>query len=390
MTEDRKRLDAKTVENLRAEDDKVHRYFDGPASYGLFLEVKRSKRDGRQLKTFYQRITVDGKRYDLSLGSYPDLSLGDARLIASAHAKVVRDGNAKVVKGGNAKVVKADSDHRVKEEPAPVEKSVPTFSEAAEAVIALRSNGKSTKTIASERTTLGFHMSTLLDRKIDEITRQDVLGVLYSLRQRAPMSARRIESWLEAIFEWAIGTGSRIDNPFDSPTKHLLPNAKHKVTNRKSLPHQDVEDFIWEIRNCNNREKTVRLAFELQILLASRPVEPLGAQWGEIHPDYEVFRPKTKGMPSLYWPCWVIPEERYKIGQEMVFPLSRQALKLLVEAIPFSHLHPTLIFPSPHGLQSETKRLNEIQKQFNDAHAHGSRDSFKTWTQEYFISENLA
>ena len=374
MTKDRKRLDAKTVENLRVEDDKVHRYFDGPASYGLFLEVKKSKRDGSQLKTFYQRLTIDGKRHDLSLGAYPELTLGDARLIAAANAKVVKDGG----------------DPRVKEEPAPVEKPVPTFSEAAEAVIALRSKGKGNKAIARERTSLKFHMPTLLDRKIDEITRQDLLGVLYPLRQRAPTSASKLEAQLTAIFEWAIGTGARDDNPFDSSIKHLLPNTKHRVTNHKSLAHQDVEDFVRQIRNCDNRERSLRLAFEFQILLAARPGEPLGAQWGEIHPDYEVFRPKTRGMPSLYWPCWVIPEERYKTGREMVFPLSRQDLELLVEAIPFSHLHPNLIFPSSHGSQFQTHRLNSIQHQFNDADAHGSRDSFKTWVQEYFITEALA
>ena len=382
MTKDRKRLDAKTVEKLRAEDDKIHRYFDGPASYGLFLEVKKSKRDGRQLKAFYQRLTIDGKRRDRSLGSYPDLSLGDARLIAAA--------NVKMVKAGSNPSVKEEEPASVEAKPEPAVESVPTFSEAAEAVIALRAEGKKGKTIARERNFLRYHMSTLLDRKVDEITRQDVLGVLYPLRQRAPTSARTLEAWLTAIFEWAIGTGARTDNPFDSSTKHLLPVTKHKVTNRKSLPHQDLEDFVLQIESCDKRERPLRLAFELQILLASRPGEPLGAQWGEIHPDYEVFKPKTKGMPSLYWPCWVIPEERYKIGREMVFPLPRQALKLLVEAIPFSHLHPTLIFPSSHGIEFYTKRLNLIQHQFNDADAHGSRDSFKTWVQDYDIRENLA
>ena len=359
----RGRLTATFVKNIK----EPRKYYDGPGTNGLYLRVRRAP-TGRILKVFCQKILIDNKFVDLGLGPCSKVSLKLARKKADA----------------NAELVAAAGDPREKE------KAVPTLAEAAEMFLAVRSEGKRTAYVKGQRDRLRRYAKCLLGKQVDQITRDDVRSVLRPIWSSNHAAASSVLSLLSMIMEWAIGEDHRPDNPADGTSIRSLPDIKHEVTNFPSVPHQEVEDFIRTIRQFPNRDLSVILAFEFKIVTATRSVETCGARWDEIHMDRVVFTPKTKGMLPLRWPCWVIPKERYKTRREIVIPLSRQAIRILVEAIQLRNRHPYLIFPSPMGNTLPPQPFVRLQHRLNEAVPHGFRDSFRTWCQDYEVNNDLA
>ena len=102
-----RRLTAKLVNAI----NRPGKYHDGDA--GLYLYVQ--ERNGRLRKSYVQRITVHGKRVEIGLGSAKWTTPSEARVAAQANRKVARTGG----------------DPRRRPE------TVPTFEEAADAVIAI-------------------------------------------------------------------------------------------------------------------------------------------------------------------------------------------------------------------------------------------------------------
>ena len=64
--------------------DTAGRYGDGG---GLYLNVSRSVS-----KSWVQRITIEGRRRDIGLGSYPAVSLAQARSLSAANRAAVAEG----------------------------------------------------------------------------------------------------------------------------------------------------------------------------------------------------------------------------------------------------------------------------------------------------------
>ncbi|MXX34201.1 MAG: DUF4102 domain-containing protein, partial [Gemmatimonadetes bacterium] len=97
------------------------RYGDGFGGYGLSLQVKAGKH-GRILKSWAQRVRIDGKESNIGLGAYPVVTLAEARQQALA--------NRRMIAQGRDPRRNRDTGDRT-----------PTFAEAVESVIALQSKG---------------------------------------------------------------------------------------------------------------------------------------------------------------------------------------------------------------------------------------------------------
>ena len=110
-----------------------------------------------------------------------------------------------------------------------------------------------------------------------------------------------------------------------------------------------------------------KLAFEFQVLTASRSGEVREARWSEV--DFE-------GR------VWAVPAQRMKAKKEHRVPLSTRAVQVLGEALSLSDSS-GLIFPSStaRGPLSNTllKLLRELHIQ---AVPHGFRSSFRDWCAE--------
>ena len=153
---------------------------------------------------------------------------------------------------------------------------------------------------------------------------------------------------------------------------------------------REIRSFIEAIDRTINIFLASRLALKFKTLTGTRSGETVGARWDEIELDRIIFEPQDETLPALPWPCWVIPAERFKTGTEMVVPLSIRAIRVLVEAIPLSHLHPQLIFPAPQGGMLKSESLVDLQHRFSTTVPHGLRNSIREWAQGIRVDSEVA
>ena len=106
--------------------------------------------------------------------------------------------------------------------------------------------------------------------------------------------------------------------------------------------------YIAEMRTLTSHDLSIRLGMEI-LRYSPRPAtDPVfEGEWSDINLNHEVFTPKNKSLPPLRYPCWVVPKHKTKTQEEdIVIPLSEQALKILHEALTLRKRHPRYIFPT--------------------------------------------
>lgn len=277
--------------NLRGRDLKKitrpGRYGDGRGSYGLALDV-RPRAGGGVRKNWVQRIRIGGRPTYLGLGSYPLATLTEAR------KKALR----------NRRDIEAGIDPRSG-------KSVPTFAEAAEKVIASHAKGwkPGSSTEKGWRTTLVLHAVPVLgDKPVDQITTAEVLACLTPIWATKPPTARFVKQRISAVMRWCIAQGHRADNPVDETLSAALPRQNRQTEHHRALPHAEVRDAIARIRLIGTPSPVTVLALEFQIVTASRPAEALFARWNEVSEQTATWtipprtyekRPRTQG-PTIH------------------------------------------------------------------------------------------
>ena len=180
------RLTAAFVKNVTSPG----RYGDGRGGHGLNLLVKPRAADGFA-KSWSQRLWIRGKRVNIGLGGYPVVTLAAARNASLENARAVADGrDPRTERGSNV---------------------VPTFSEAAVAVIAIKSGswrdgGKSAKQWeASLRDYAHPNLGAM--QKVSDVETADVLAILTPIWNSKPETARRVRQRISAIMDWAVAQG---------------------------------------------------------------------------------------------------------------------------------------------------------------------------------------
>ena len=130
-----------------------------------------------------------------------------------------------------------------------------------------------------------------------------------------PETANRVEQRIGEIMEWSIAKGYRTNNPV-AAVNAVLPRNGNGKSHHRALPWQQVPNAIETIRNTDAYLAT-KLAFEFLVLTAARSGEVREAKWSEIDIGNEI---------------WTIPADRMKAGVEYTVPLSKQAVKVLLDA----------------------------------------------------------
>ena len=312
-------------------------YADGN---GLTLRVT----DGG--KRWIQRITVGGKRRNIGLGGYPAVALKEAREIAVANLEAIRQGRDPIAE---------------RQRPA-----MPTFRQTAEQVIELRRPTWSSERHATQWTeSLTNHAYPLIGSKpVDEITTADVLAVLTPIWTSKGPTATRVKQRMRVIFDYAIASGWRSDNPA-AAVASALPRRSRIKRHHPALPYDEVPAAMEHIRE-STADPSTRLAFEFLVLAAARAGEIRGATWAEI--DVEAT-------------TWTVPAERMKTRREHRIPLSDRALAILSEARKLGDgdglIFPNRISGKPLSNMAFTELLRRLKF---EAVPHGFRSSFKDWT----------
>ena len=320
---------------------KPGKYTDG---HGLFLKV-----DATGAKRWVQRIVIRGKRTEIGMGSTSLVTLAEARETALENRKLARA-------GGDPLQAKRAS------------QALLSFEEAARKVHKIHEpNWRNKKHAAQFLSTLETYSFPRIGKlKVSEVTSADVLAVLQPIWLEKPETARRVRQRIGTVMKWAVANGWRTDNPADA-ISHALPRHIDTQKHRKSLPYDEVPEFLEALRSSDAGAAT-KLALEMVILTASRPSEVRKADWSEF--DLE------NGI-------WTRPALHMKSKKEHRVPLSPRVMEILAEARTLG-TGEGFVFPGTKYSKplSDMTLLKQTKALGYDVDVHGFRTSFKTWTQE--------
>ncbi|MEH6646300.1 tyrosine-type recombinase/integrase [Sulfitobacter sp.] len=343
------KLNAKKVQSLK----EPGMYGDGA---GLYLNVATGG-----TKSWLLRVTIKGqsKRREIGLGSIDTLSLADARTTSQQLRSEAKAGRDPRVKRDHCQITFEEAARELHKDLAP------TF--------------RNEKHRAQWLSSLNNHAFPKIGgRSVADIQRQDVLEVLSPIWVDMHPTAKRLKQRLEAVFDHAIGKGSReAPNPVDGALRRALPKGKHKPKHHSALSWQEVPSFMDDL---SDRKAIAALCLRFAILTAARSGEARSATWSEFDLDGST---------------WTIPAARMKAGEEHRVPLSAEAMAIL-ELV--KGLDPALPFPSPNSSKSLTGKplsVNAFRPLFQRMNregmtAHGFRSSFRDWCAEKAQDRQLA
>jgi integrase len=292
MARQPKRLTARTVATTK----KLGRHADGG---NLYLTISKTGAGVSRRWTFLYSLA--GKQREAGFGPAATVTLAEAREKAAGYRSMLAKGIDPL------DVKKAD------QEAAAARK---TFGQCAdELIISKRREWRSEIHAGQWRTTIDDYCGPILDKPVDAIDTQAVLGVLQSVWGRIPETASRLRGRIEAVLDYAKAHDWRSgENPaaWRGHLALILPKRGNLTRgHHAAMDYRDVPEFVAKL---HEHETIPATALEFLILTAARSGEVLGATWDEIDIDARV---------------WVIPASRMKAGREHRVPLSTRAMAIL-------------------------------------------------------------
>lgn len=323
------------------------RYADGD---GLYLVVSETGR-----RAWLYRYQINGKRRDMSLGSYDSVGLKDARQRHAEARALVHEG-----------VDPIDARKREAVETAEAR----SFSEVAALYIETHRPGwRNAKHASQWRNTLATYAAPHFGAKpIADIDTADVLAALKPIWTTKTETASRLRSRIELVIDFATARGWRAgENParLKGHIDQLLPKLSRiqKVKHHPAMPYADVPGYFQRLSALGSQSASI---LRLIMLTACRTGEVIGARWDEF---------------DLASRVWTIPATRMKAGREHRVPLSRQAIEL-IEGIP--NVGSDYLFPGQRGGTASNMTAVMAMRRHGVGHytPHGFRSAFRDWTAE--------
>jgi integrase len=312
---------------------------------GLYVRVQTT--GSRNWIFIYKR---GGKRTELGLGGYGRGTAPVNLALAREKADAVRQ---QLARGENPRATEA----------APV-----TFSEAMEALIAVREKEwRNAKHADQWRMTLREYAKPLHPMSVAAIEVDDVVRTLTPHWSVRPETADRLRSRIAAVLDYAKARGLRSgDNParWKGHLDKLLP-ARQKLSrgHHAAVDYTDLPSTIKRLRGASGVSAR---AVEFTALTAARSGEVRGAVWSEI--DW-------KGC------VWTVPPERMKAGLEHRVPLSDRAIDIL-KAMKQRATGKLVFGGGVEGRPiSDTAMTKALRAAAGDdtVTLHGLRSSFRDW-----------
>ena len=308
---------------------------------GLALRVSPH---GIKTWSFRYRRHSDGRRRNVTLGTFPEHSLEKARRWA-------HDLRALVANGADPAAVKQ------------ARKAAETFAELADEWEERHGKvNRKARTLSDDKSMLKMHVLPEIGAmKAAEVMKRDVLRMLDAVTAKADArgdqgnskrkTARklthrpnRVFQLTRSIFRWAVGRDLlKID-----PTFGLSPPIKKEKARERELSPSEIRT-LWEAldrapvarETWKRREgdfpmrRATALAIKLALVTAQRIGEVSGIALSELDLNDTA-------------PMWVVPGERSKNGEANRVPLSPLAMQLIAEAKALAGASAWL-FPNPKG-----------------------------------------
>lgn len=241
------------------------------------------------------------------LGRYPAVSLAEAR---QAHSKAQADAE----KGIDPAAVALEAKR--------ARKAAPTFRELIDELWDIELKGK--KSGAETKRLIEKDVTPLWGkRRVQDITRRDVVLLLDNIRSRAPITANRVHGALGRAFNFAAERGIIVDSPCTRIRKPL------ETPRDRVLSDDEIRTFWYGLDSVDIYPAT-RCALRLILITGQRPGEVAGMEWSELDGD-----------------LWIIPPGRMKNGLEHKVPTTRMFHDILEEVRPYSG-DKQFVFASSH------------------------------------------
>ena len=142
-------------------------------------------------------------------------------------------------------------------------------------------------------------------RLVDEVTTTDVLAILEPIWNSKPETATRVRQRMEMVFDYAIASRWRVDNPAVAVSK-VLPQRRGKTEHHPALAYGKLPAFLQALR-ASTVNPVTRLALEFLSLTAARTGEVCFMDWEEVDTEAAT---------------WTVPASRMKARREHRVPLS--------------------------------------------------------------------
>ncbi|MFC6478357.1 tyrosine-type recombinase/integrase [Pseudomonas asuensis] len=278
-----------------------------PGSYqdgrGLQLRVSAQLR-----KSWVFRYMINGRRHDLSVGSYPTVSLREARLAADKYRLEISRGINPVLERRSAREGRTAQ-----------ELEAQTFQTEAARYIRTHSPSWSAKHSQQWQSSLAKHVFPVIGSiPLAQIDTDDVLEVLEPIWSVIPVTASRLRNRIELVLDAAKARKLREgENParWRGHLDKLLPRQGSRVKPFASLSAEDTARLMYRL---DSLEGAAARATELMILTATRNSETCGARWSEL---------------DLEQKLWTIPGERMKTGKTHRIPLTETMIEVINQQI---------------------------------------------------------
>lgn len=382
MAEERK--SKKLSAALLKTDLATGKHHDG-GNLGLYLRVEPNGK-----RFWVQRITVNRKRTEIGLGSYPMIPLADARAKAMANKRLAYDGGDPLAAKREARVAA---------------KEALTFSQAMEAYLAKKetefSNDKHRK---QWRATLDTYAVPVIGAKaVRDVTVQHILRVLEPIWDTKTETASRLRGRIEAVLSWATVAGHRAgDNParWGGNLAELLakPGKVAKKENQPALALSDLPRWWGDLAR---RDGMAARSLQFLTLCAARSGEVRGMIWDEVE-----FGAADGANRANRVALWTIPASRMKMKREHRVPLTAEAVAIL-QSLPRLNGCPYVFFAPSGGMLSDMS-LSAVMRRVQESEVkagrvgyldplnkrpavpHGLRSTFRDWAAEQGIDHDLA
>ena len=244
------RLTVRRTETLKAPG----RYGDGN---GLYLFVQKSG-----ARSWVQRIMINGVRRDIGLGSARFVTLAEARDAAY-------DNKRNATRGGDPFAASA-------------KRRIPTFRVCCER--AAEGRDLKGRGVVDRQKALDRFCAPLMDRRVDQIGREDVLRCLTPIWTTRNAMARKVRTWIRAALSWAMAHGHVDLNVAGEAIDGALPQVKANSDHHAALPYDKVGEALAAI-DASGGAPAVRDCLRFTALTAVRSGEARAARWDEIDLD---------------------------------------------------------------------------------------------------------
>ncbi|MGY6409565.1 MAG: tyrosine-type recombinase/integrase [Alkalilacustris sp.] len=233
-------------------------------------------------KHWFQRLTVNGRRRDIGLGSTLTLTPAQARKEAAKNRVIARS-------GGNPLAPRPDKRRTVKAEPREVTFSRFTLTRHRRLMAA----GVAEKQVRADRKKIVDLVIPALERRpMSQIVSADIQEVLKAIAKTNVNTADAVRRQLGAIFDEAVEDGIRPDNPARS-SEILVPKRRKRVSgegeSRDRRILAQLPDLLTALETTRRRPSIV-LQFRFSLLTLAHPKECRLAAWSQIDMDRRIWR----------------------------------------------------------------------------------------------------